>query len=76
MLYTRTGFVHEGHTEIVYRAPVQDIPRRGAPIACVQVQRSVGINGTCLAAVIGDELIGYLEAESREEPGRQQLHGG
>ncbi len=75
-MYVSHGFVHEGHVEIVYMANVRDIPRREAPIAGMRIHRTVGINGTRLTAMLGDDELGYVEVDSREEPGRQPLQGG
>jgi GNAT superfamily N-acetyltransferase len=75
-MYVSHGFVHEGHVEVVYMANVRDIPRSEPPIAGMRIRRSVGINGTRLTAMLGDDELGYVEVDSREEPGRQPLHGG
>lgn len=40
------------------------------------VRRSVGINGTRLSAVQGDEVAGYIEVETLEDSGRLPRHGG
>ena len=42
-LYKRAGFVHTGHTEIVYLARVGDLPRR--PVRPSQACRSAGRSG-------------------------------
>ena len=57
-------------------ANVREIPRSEPPIAGMRIRRSVGINGTRLTAMLGDDEFGYVEVESREEPGHQPLHGG
>jgi GNAT superfamily N-acetyltransferase len=76
-MYARAGFVHEGRTEIVYMANVDALPRPSEPpVAGLTVKRSVGINGTRLSALRDDEVVGYIEVESREEPGRVPQHGG
>ncbi len=63
-LYERAGFRHTGHTEVVYLIRVEDLPRpAGPPLAGLAVRRSVGINGTRLSAVLGEEVIGYVELE-------------
>ncbi|HUJ05409.1 MAG TPA: GNAT family N-acetyltransferase [Streptosporangiaceae bacterium] len=64
-LYQRAGFEHTGQTEIVYLAPIGDLPVGAAPpIAGLCLQRSIGINGTRLSAVLEDEgPIGYIEVE-------------
>ena len=75
-MYVSHGFVHEGHVELVSMANVREIPRSEPPIAGMRIRRSVGINGTRLTAMLGDDELGYVEVESREDPGRQPLHGG
>lgn len=76
-LYERAGFVHDGHTEIVYLIRVADLPRpAGPPIAGLTVRRSVGINGTRLSAVLGQEAIGHIEVEIFDEGERLARHGG
>jgi GNAT superfamily N-acetyltransferase len=67
-LYQQAGFRHDGHTELVYLARVADISRLARPpLAGLQARRSVGLNGTRLAAVLDDEVIGYIEVEIRSE---------
>jgi GNAT superfamily N-acetyltransferase len=75
-LYERAGFVHDGHTEVVYLAKVEDLPRpAGPPVAGLALRRSVGLNGTRLSAVLGTEVIGYIEVEIRDEGERLPRHG-
>jgi hypothetical protein len=74
--YEQAGFVHEGRTEVVYMATVDEIPRPVAPINGLTLTRSVGINGTRLSATLGAELVGYIEVESREDAGRLPRNGG
>jgi GNAT superfamily N-acetyltransferase len=75
-LYERAGFEHDGHTEIVYVAVVDDLLRPAdPPVAGLSVRRSVGINGTRLSAVLGDEVIGYAEVEIFEDAERLARHG-
>lgn len=63
-LYERAGFAPDRHTEVVYLARVEDLPDPGrAPIDGLAVRRSVGINGTRLAAVLGEDVVGYIEVE-------------
>jgi hypothetical protein len=64
-LYQRAGFVHDGHTEVVLLARVDELPRpSAAPVAGLEVRRSVGVNGTRLSACLGDEVIGYIEVDA------------
>jgi len=56
---------------------VGDLPHlAGPPLAGLSVRRSVGINGTRLSAVLGAEVIGYIEVEVIEEGERLSRHGG
>jgi GNAT superfamily N-acetyltransferase len=76
-LYERAGFAHDGHTEIVYLIRVADLPRPARPpVEGLSVRRSVGINGTRLSAMLGEEAIGYIEVEIFEEGERLARHGG
>jgi GNAT superfamily N-acetyltransferase len=76
-LYERAGFAHTGHTEVVYLATVEDLPYpAGPPIAGLTIRRSVGIDGTRLSAVLGEEVIGYLETETLQGAERLSRHGG
>jgi GNAT superfamily N-acetyltransferase len=76
-LYQRAGFTHTGHTEIIYLARVGDLPRpAGVPVDGLSVHRSVGMNGTRLSAVLGQEVIGYIEVETFEAGERLPRHGG
>jgi GNAT superfamily N-acetyltransferase len=79
-LYRRAGFAHTGHTEVVYLAPVEDLPSPGRnpdpPLDGLAVSRSVGINGCRLSAVLGDEVIGYIETEILDTGERLSRHGG
>jgi GNAT superfamily N-acetyltransferase len=75
--YQRAGFTHTGHTEIVYLASVGDLPRPGRPpVGGLSASRSVGINGTRLSAVLGEEAIGYIEVETFSDPERMSRNGG
>src|SRR5262249_32980002 len=76
-LYERAGFMHEGHTELVYLARVADLPRpASAPADGLSVRRSVGINGTRLSAMLGENAVGYIELEVLEEGERLARNGG
>ena len=66
-LYRRAGFAHTGHTEIVYLASVDDLPRPAAvPVEGLSVRRTAGMNGTRLSAVLGEDVAGYIEVEIGE----------
>jgi GNAT superfamily N-acetyltransferase len=64
-LYQRAGFVHEGHTEVVLLARVDELPRPSqAPVPGLEVRRTVGVNGTRLSGHLGEEVVGYIEVEA------------
>jgi GNAT superfamily N-acetyltransferase len=76
-LYRRAGFTHTGHTEVVYLARVKDLPSADAPpLDGLAVRRSVGINGCRFSAVLGEEVIGYIETEVLDKAERMSRHGG
>jgi GNAT superfamily N-acetyltransferase len=76
-LYERAGFTHDGHTEIVFLAAVEDLRcPADPPIAGLTVRRSVGLNGTRLSAVLAEEVIGYIEVETFDDGERVARHGG
>ncbi len=76
-LYQRAGFAHTGHTEIVYLARIGDLPRPGAvPVGGLAVRRTAGMNGTRLSAVLGEDVIGFIEVETFETGERVARHGG
>lgn len=76
-MYERAGFAHEGHTEIVYIAKVDEVPRPGeAPVKGLSLRRSLGINGTRLSAVLRDDVVGYIEVDTLEGAERLPRHGG
>ena len=77
-LYERAGFVHDGHTEIVLLARVDELPRpseplRGRPGRCA---RTVGINGTRLSGSLGEKLVGYIEVDTNLAAGGRLAHLG
>jgi GNAT superfamily N-acetyltransferase len=77
-LYERAGFVHDGHTEVVLLALLDELPRPAQPpIVGLEIRRAVGVNGTRLSACLGDEVVGYIEVETNlAEGGRlAQLSG-
>jgi GNAT superfamily N-acetyltransferase len=76
-LYEQAGFIHAGHTEVVYLAAVEQLRSpAGAPIAELSVRRTVGMNGTRLSAMLGDDAIGYIEVEISDAGERQSRNGG
>src|SRR5215469_10885743 len=76
-IYERAGFVHDGHTEVVYLARVADLQRLASPpLAGLGLRRTVGLNGTRLSAVLDGEIIGYIEVEIRTEGERLARQAG
>jgi GNAT superfamily N-acetyltransferase len=76
-LYERAGFSHEGHTEVIYLAIVEDLRRPAdPPIPGLTVRRSAGLNGTRLSAVLADQVIGYIEVEIFDDGERLARHSG
>jgi GNAT superfamily N-acetyltransferase len=77
-LYEQSGFVHEGHTEVVLLALLDELPRPSeAPIAGLVLRRAVGVNGTRLSACLGNEVVGYIEVETNmADGGRLAQLGG
>ena len=75
-LYQRAGFTHTGDTLIVYLARIEDLRRAAEPVAGLALRRSVGINGTRLSAVLGTDVIGYIEVETLAAGERLPRHGG
>lgn len=76
-LYERAGFAHAGHTEIIYWARVEELPRSAAaPITGLSVRRTAGMNGTRLSAMLGGDVIGYIEVEIVDQGERLPRNGG
>jgi GNAT superfamily N-acetyltransferase len=75
--YERAGFAHTGHVEIVFAAHVNELPPPGGPpIDGLAIVRSVGINGTRLSAVLGDEIVGFIEVDTTLDGAARLPRGG
>jgi GNAT superfamily N-acetyltransferase len=75
-VYERAGFV-PARTEIVYVAAVDELPRPAEPpVKGLSLHRSLGVNGTRLSAALGDDVVGYIEVDMREDAGRVPRHPG
>jgi GNAT superfamily N-acetyltransferase len=75
--YERAGFNHDGHTELVFLAVIDDLRRPAdPPVPGLTVARTVGLNGTRFSAVRTDEVIGYLEVEIFDAGERLARHSG
>jgi GNAT superfamily N-acetyltransferase len=56
---------------------VENLPSADAPpLDGLAVRRSVGINGCRFSAVLGEEVIGYIETEVLDKGERMSRHGG
>ncbi len=82
-LYERAGFTHregtgsehDGHTEIVLLAAVDELPRPAAPpVPGLQLGRALGVNGTRLYGSVGDKLVGYIEVDTNLAQGGRLAH--
>jgi GNAT superfamily N-acetyltransferase len=75
-LYMRSGFVHDGHIELIFVAEVDRLPVTTAPpVDGLTVERSVGAQGTRFAALLDGERIGYVEVELRTSDVRARQFG-
>ena len=75
-LYRRAGFAHTGHTEVVYLATLDGLPRTAEPpVVGMSLRRSVGMSGTRLSGVLDEEVIGYIEVEVVSDGERLPRHG-
>ena len=75
-LYRRAGFAPAGATEVVYLARVDDLPRPARPAGGrAGGRRSVGMNGTRLSAVLGEQgrlhRGGHLRGRRAAAPARR-----
>jgi GNAT superfamily N-acetyltransferase len=76
-LYEEAGFVHDGHTEIVLLARVDELPQPSPPpVPGMELNRAVGINGTRLYGLVGDKMIGYIEVDTNLAQGGRLSHLG
>jgi GNAT superfamily N-acetyltransferase len=76
-IYERAGFAAD-RVEVVLVAAVDDLPRpERAPLDGLRLRRELGINGTRFAAVLDEEVIGFVEVESDHTSGgtRSRLAG-
>ena len=63
-LFLDHGFVHTGHTELLYLVEVTALPLVvHAPLKGLTARRMVGMNGTRLTAERDGEQIGYIEVD-------------
>jgi GNAT superfamily N-acetyltransferase len=74
-VYQQAGFRDEkSRLETIFLAPVSALPRISqlapGPATSAEPRRTLGINGTRISAVLGDQVIGYIEVESLDESPR------
>jgi GNAT superfamily N-acetyltransferase len=68
-IYERAGLA-PSRTEVVLVAAVEDLPRaKELPLPGLAVRRELGVNGTRFSAVLGEEVIGFVEVESDHTSG-------
>ncbi|WP_420110859.1 hypothetical protein [Pseudactinotalea sp.] len=75
-LLTDAGFQPDGRAEVVLLAGVGRISRPAAPAAGLEVRRTLGVNGTRLAAHRGSDLVGYIEVDVLDAEARLVPAGG
>jgi GNAT superfamily N-acetyltransferase len=65
-LLSRTGFVHDGHVEILQVAAVDELPRAAAvpPVEGLELRRSVGACGARFSAVLDGNAVGMIEVQA------------
>lgn len=63
--YERAGFAHTGHTEVVFVAVVDELPRVAPPpIAGLEVHRELEAHATAFVATLAGRRVGYVELTS------------
>ena len=75
-IYERIGFRHEGRTEVVFVARVETLHRPAAPVAGLTTRRTVGINGTRIAAILDGTDVGYIEVDANLDAGSRMSRLG
>jgi GNAT superfamily N-acetyltransferase len=76
-LYGRAGFQSGGRTEAVLIADVADLPRPGpSPVPGLTHRRTLGVNGTRIAAVHDGTVIGYIEVDTTLDAGSRSSRLG
>jgi len=68
-VYEGVGFCHDDPAELVFVARIQDVPRPNRPIAGLTNRRTLGINGTRISAVLGTDVLGYIEVDTNLDSG-------
>ena len=65
--YQRAGFAPGGRVELVYLADVGELAIERPELPGAELRRSLGINGTRLAAVRDEETFGFVEVDTSLE---------
>ncbi|MGH8930090.1 MAG: GNAT family N-acetyltransferase [Egibacteraceae bacterium] len=61
----------------MFLAGVDELDRPVAPIAGLTISRTLGVNGTRFAALLANEMLGYIEVDNRiGDAGRIARHDG
>jgi GNAT superfamily N-acetyltransferase len=69
-IYEQVGFRHDGRTEVIFVAAVEDLPRPGGtPLTGLTHHRTVGVNGTRISAVLDATVLGYIEVDTNLDTG-------
>jgi GNAT superfamily N-acetyltransferase len=77
-LYVRTGFVHEGHTEVIHVAEVDALPQRtDPPVDGLTLHRRIGPFGVRFEGMVHGERIALIDLEADMTAGgtRSRLAG-
>lgn len=73
----RTGFEHGGRVELIFLRSLEERrEERRVPPAGLSIRRSLGGNGTRLAALAGEEEVGFIEVELLGEGERLSRSSG
>lgn len=75
-LLSEAGFQTDERSEVVLLADVGQIVRPAAPAPGFEVLRTLGVNGTRLAAHRGKDLVGYVEVDVLDSESRLVPAGG
>ncbi len=71
--YQRAGFASAGRTETVHIVRLADLPTSDRDD--LRLVRTLGVSGTRLTAMLGDQRAGYIEVDTRLESGERSPRG-
>lgn len=63
-IFERAGFVHTGHTEIVFLVEVDRLPVIDAPLPGLTARRTLGGLGTRITACLDGHEVGFIELDT------------